>query len=102
LLAAFLSFNWHIYQKFNNMGLGSTAIDEAVGLGGMAIYEAMGLDGMAIDEAVGLEWSMAIVLEVVQGQTRRIRTASADWSGSPTTPRWTGLTFVGIWTEVAT
>ena len=57
-----------------------TCIVEAVQwYGNMAIVEAMGMDRrMAIDEAVRLEWSMGIGLDVIRGQTKRIRTASTD------------------------
>ena len=72
------------------MGLDGMAINEAAaGLGGADMGIAMGLDDVAFDEAaagldsaamyeaVGLD-SMAIVLVVVQGQTRVITTGSPN------------------------
>ena len=55
------------------------AIGISAGLDGMAINEAVtGLGSTAIDEAVGLDLGMAIVLAVVWGQTRGIRSESPD------------------------
>ena len=54
-------------------------MDISAGLDGMAIDKTVaGLGGTAVDEALGLDWSMAIVLAVIRGQTRGIISSLPD------------------------
>ena len=63
------------------MGLGGVAMGIAMGLRGVVMGTAMGLRDVAMGNAVGLDLGVAIVLDGVRGQTRRITTGSANGSG---------------------
>ena len=82
-----------------SVGLRGVAMGVATGLGGVAMGIVMGLRGVAMGHAVGLDLGVAIGLDGVRGQSRRITTDSANGSGGTGKARQNGLTFVKVRTD---